>query len=114
MYRLLLILILLAPLFSARPATAADINQVMAEYQANPVAFKQKYFGQTISVTGPVGAVYDSYVALGNPRFFVVDCFVASPAQLRSLSPGSQVSVNGTVSSLLTGNGVQLRPCTLQ
>src|SRR5579884_1559694 len=87
-------------------AAAADISQVMTEYNANPAAFKDKYFGKTISVTGPVSAVYSDYVSLGDARLFVVNCTVADPAQIRKLSPGMQVTATGTVYNMLAGTGV--------
>ncbi len=114
MSRLICVPILLASLAAAGSAEAADIRQVMAEYQANPPAFKDKYFGKTISVTGTVSAVYSDYVSLGDPRLFTVNCEVASPAQLRSLTTGAQVTVTGTVYNMLAGTGVGLRPCSVQ
>jgi hypothetical protein len=106
--------ILLVSLAAAASAEAADIRQVMTEYQANPAAFKDKYFGKTISVSGAVSAVYSDYVSLGDPRLFVVNCEAANPAQLRSLTTGAQVTVTGTVYNMLAGTGVGLRPCSVQ
>ena len=113
MSRLIAILILMASLFAVGSARAADISQVMAEYKANSSGFWATYSGRTISVTGTVSAVYASYVALGDARLFVVDCF-ANPGQIGGLSPGRQVTATGTLSSMLTGNGIELRPCSLQ
>jgi hypothetical protein len=105
--------ILLVSFVAAGSAGAADINQVMAEYQANSPAFKDKYFGKTISVTGAVSAIYSDNVTLGDPRFFVVNC-TADPAQLRSLTVGVQATVTGIVYNMLAGTGVGLRPCSVQ
>jgi hypothetical protein len=108
--RYITVLTLLASLAATDAALAADISQVMAEYRANSSAL----MGKTLSVSGAVGAVYDSYVSLGDPRSFVVNCMGVSSAQLRGLRPGAQATVTGTVSSLLTGNGVSLSPCSIQ
>jgi hypothetical protein len=114
MCRVIAVAILLASVAASGSAWAADISQVMAEYNANPPAFKDKYFGKTISVTGPVSAVYSDYVSLGNPRLFTVSCTVDDPAQIRRLSPGMQVTATGTVYNMLAGTGVGLRPCSVQ
>ena len=105
---------LLAQLAMAGPARAADIHQVMVEYQANAVAFKANYFGKTISVTGPIAAINGTYISLGDARLFTVNCMVANPAQILSLSTGQQVTVTGTVSNMLAGTGVGLNPCSVQ
>lgn len=114
MSRLFQVSMVLVSLVAAGTAEAADIRQVMAEYQANTPAFKDKYFGKAISVTGPVNGIYSDYVSLGDPRFFVVSCTVTDTAQLRRLTTGQQATVTGTVYNMLAGTGVGLRPCSLQ
>jgi hypothetical protein len=82
------------PLTLSTPALAIDVGELSNEFNANGMAFKQKYVGRSVTVTGNAwvinGDVSPEYVSLSAPGGFggLLICTVSNKAGLDATYPG--------------------------
>jgi hypothetical protein len=111
--------ILVGTLMGAVPALATDVMDFWNEFNSNGMAFRQKYIGHSVTVTGNVwiinGEVTPGYVSLSgaNNMGGLLICTVANKASLMPLAKGKPTTVTGTVSSV-GPSGIQLKPCSVR
>lgn len=95
-------------------------QQLFTEFHENFNAFKEKYQGKTLQVTGKVKYVNVSdgevYVMLTNDGFNTPVEFVFSDEPvIRNIARGSTITAQGTLSRIFAGSlgKAQFKPCTL-
>jgi hypothetical protein len=126
MYRLLLAAIgALAICMNATTAPAMEYKAFSDEFRDNPDAFKRKYIGQTVTVSGSVGLTRlgvsrsgpmdGPSIDLVDPGKEAVHCYLNDADKERALSivKGAQVTITGT---FLQANvsGLYVEPCSFQ
>jgi hypothetical protein len=111
--------VLAVMLTAAAPALAVEVSAFWDEFNSNGMAFRQKYVGRSVTVTGNAyvinGEVTPGYVSLtgGNNIGGMLICTVSNNASLLPLARGKPVSVTGTVKGV-GPSGIQLQSCTVQ
>jgi hypothetical protein len=114
---------------TASTAFAMEAKQFQDEFRNNEEAFKQKYIGKTVTVTGTVSIISLTPVRDGGPgsgpsiglmdiskgEWDVIFCYLndADKARALSLSKGQRITVTGT---FLRANvaGLHIDPCSFQ
>jgi hypothetical protein len=107
---------------NAQPELSVDAGTLIAEYEQNELAADDTYKGKIIAVTGIVNKIdtelldSDAYLLSlgtgGQYEFFFVNCYDISNDALRSVTPGSTVTVIGEVQD--GGDaGVTMRLCRI-
>jgi hypothetical protein len=110
--------ILVGTFLAAAPALAVDVMDFWNEFNSNGMAFRQKYIGHSVTVTGNVwiinGEVTPGYVSLTGKDSVggLLICTVANKASLLPLAKGKPTTVTGTVSSV-GPSGIQFQPCSV-
>jgi hypothetical protein len=104
-----------------KPVATLTSDQLLAEYQKNPIAADQKYKGQLVEVSGKIGKIGRSvlgapYVNLGavsEEDFFGVSCFLASSAvdEVAKMQPGTAVKIRGICKGQFAGQALELKEC---
>ncbi len=104
---------------AAAPAWAVDVLDLSNEFNANGLAFRQKFVGKRVTVTGNAwvidGEVTPGYVSLSAPDRIggLLICTVTDKSRLVRLSKGRPVTVSGTVQGFNSA-GIQLKPCDVE
>jgi putative nucleic acid binding protein len=104
-----------------KPVASLTSDQLLAEYQKNPIAADQKYKGQLVEVSGKIGKIGKSvlgapYVNLGavsEEDFFGVSCYLAASAvdDVAKMQPGTAVKIRGICKGQFGGQALELKEC---
>jgi tRNA_anti-like len=112
----LTLLALFGVLMTAAPALAVEVTDLWNELNSNAMAFKQKYVGKSMSVSGKTwvinGEVTPGYVTLtgSNSVGTMLICSVSNKNSLLPLAKGKPVTVSGTIQSV-GPSGIFMSPC---
>jgi len=112
-------LIVASTLATLAPAFAVEVADLYDELNSNAMAFRQKYVGKPLTVTGKVwiinGEVTPATVSLtgSGDRYSMgtlLICAVGSKSSLLPLAKGQPVTVSGTLQSVGSA-GIYMQPC---
>ncbi len=114
------LLLLVTAMLVAAPAFAVDVKDLWDELHAgNTLAFKQKYVGHPITVSGKLwiinGEVKPPYLSLTGTDDIgtMLLCTLSDASALLPLKKGQALTVSGTMESVGM-TGMSLRPCRIE
>ncbi len=112
------LLVVVGTLTIVAPALAVEVTDLWNEANSNAMAFRQKYVGKSVTVTGKTwiinGEVKPGYVSLTGQNTVggMLICNVANNNSLLPLAKGKPVTVSGVIKSI-GPSGIQMQPCTI-